>query len=87
MAAKPKPLTLISWTTHWASEAMKTERWEIANHYLVEITTDKGETDTLKITAVNGSDAEDQARELVANGHIGLKGRKCESLEVYDDIK
>ena len=84
---KPKPLTLISWTTHWASEAMKAERWEIVNHYLVEITTDKGEADTLKITAVNGSDAEDQARELVANGSIGLKGRKCVSLEVFDDLK
>jgi hypothetical protein len=84
---KPKPLTLISWTTHWASEAMKSERWEIVHHYLVEITTDKGETDTLKITAVNGSDAEDQARDLVSNGRIGLKGRKCVSLEVFDDVK
>ena len=57
---------------------------ESINHYKVEIETELGEKELLSITAVSGSDAEDQAEELVKKGLLGLKGKKCISIEVYD---
>ena len=56
----------------------------IFNHYLVEITTEYGEKETLNITAVKGDDVEDEERNLVANYNIGLKGTQCVELEVFD---
>lgn len=81
---KRKPLTLINFTSRLASQALEGERYEIINHYLVDITTELGEKETLSITAVNGSDAEDEARNLVANYNIGLKGTQCMEVEVFD---
>ena len=54
------------------------------NHFDVVMTTELGEKETLNITAVNGDDAEDQARELVMLGCVGLKGTRCVLMEVYD---
>lgn len=54
------------------------------HHYEVEITTELDEHETLSITAVSGSDAEDQATVLVAKGFVGLRGRKCVTIEVFD---
>lgn len=48
------------------------------------LTTELGERETLNITAVSGSDAEDQATALVAKGLVGLQGRKCVAIEVFD---
>lgn len=50
----------------------------------MEVTTELDETETLTITAVNGDDAEDLAIKIVSLGGIGLKGRKCVTLKVYD---
>ena len=83
---KKKPLTLINFTSRLASLAIEGKRREIINHYLVEITTEYGEKETLNITAVNGCDAEDEARNLVANYSIGLKGTQCVELEVFDRV-
>ena len=55
-----------------------------ALHYHVDVTTELDEHETLTITAVSGTDAEDQAMELVAKGLVGLQGRKCTSMEVFD---
>ena len=48
------------------------------------VTTELGEKETLNITDVNGDDAEDQARELVMLGCVGLKGTRSVLMEVYD---
>ena len=79
---KKKPLTLINFTSLLASQALKGEHYEIINHYFVHITTEYGEKETLSITAVNRSDAEDEARYLVANYNLGLKGTQCVEMEV-----
>lgn len=50
----------------------------------MEVTTELDETETLTITAVNGDNAEDLAIKIVSLGGIGLKGRKCVTLKVYD---
>lgn len=83
---KRKPLTLINFTSRLASQAIEGKRREIINHYMVDITTEYGEKETLSITAVNGDDAEDEARNLVANYNIGLKGTQCVELEVFDRV-
>ena len=52
--------------------------------YQVEVTTELDETETLTVTAVNGDDAEELATKIVSLGGLGLKGRKCVILNVYD---
>jgi len=79
---RKKPASLISWTTSMASRNVGTVC--PINHFDVVVTTELGEKETLNITAVNGEDAENEARELVALGRVGLKGRYCVSVEVYD---
>lgn len=81
---KKKPLAFINFTSLLASQALKREHFEIINHYFVHITTEYGEKEMLSITAVNRSDAEDEARNLVANYNLGLKGIKCVEVEVLD---
>ena len=81
---RKKPLSLISWTTRMASLNIAQNRMMVVHHFEVDIETELGEKETLSITGCNGEDAEDQARELVALGNIGLKGRQCVSVEVFD---
>ncbi len=57
---------------------------ESIHHYKMEIETELGEKGLLSITAVSGSDAEDQAEALVRKGFLGLKGTRCVSIEVFD---
>lgn len=64
--------------------AMQGNMHGVIHHYNVKIETEAGEKELLSITAVSGSDAEDHAMELVTKGFIGLKGRKCVAVEVYD---
>jgi len=59
----------------------------VIQHYKVDIVTELGEKETLSITAVSGSDAEDTAREIVAKGIVGLMRTECEKLEVFNDEK
>lgn len=78
------PAANINWTTSLASSALECNRHEIMHHYLVEVTTELSEHETLSITAVSGSDAEDQAAELVAKNAIGLRGKRCMKITVMD---
>lgn len=78
------PATKINWTSDLASRALEVNRREVMHHYHVDVTTELDEHETLTITAVSGTDAEDQAMELVAKGLVGLQGRKCTSMEVFD---
>lgn len=81
---RPKPLTLINFSSSNVEKALKGNRPKVIHHFKVEIVTEFGEKETLSITAVSGSDAEDEAREIVSRGIIGLKGTQCKELEVYD---
>lgn len=84
---RPKPLTLIDFESSNVERALQGNHREIIHHYKVDFITELGEKETLSITAVSGSDAEDTAREIVAKGVIGLMGTECEQLEVLDDEK
>ena len=81
---RPKPLTLINFSSSNVEKALKGNRPEVIHNFKVEIVTELGEKETLSITAVSGSDAEDEAREIVSRGIIGLKGTQCKELVVYD---
>ena len=83
-ASVKSPATKINWTSDLASRALEVNRREVMHHYHVDVTTELDEHETLTITAVSGTDAEDQAMELVAKGLVGLQGRKCTSMEVFD---
>lgn len=57
---------------------------EVLHHYKVDIVTEFGEKEVLSVTAVSGSDAEDEAREIVSRGIVGMKGTQCKRLEIYN---
>ena len=80
---KPAPASVITWETSLVKRVLETGIGVI-NHYQVEVITELGEKEKLSITAVNGEDAEDCAIDLVANDALGLKGKKCVSVKVYD---
>ena len=78
------PAAKINWETSMVERALQGNMRESIHHYKVEIETELGEKLLLSITAVSGSDAEEQAEEFVKKGLLGLKGKKCISIEVYD---
>ena len=78
------PADKINWETSMVERALEGKMRESIHHYKVEIETELGEKELLSITAVSGSDAEDQAEALVRKGFLGLKGTRCVSTEVFD---
>lgn len=83
---KPAPASVITWETSLVERVLETGVGVI-NHYQVKVTTELGEKVKLNISAVNGEDAEDSAIGLVEKGALGLKGRKCISVAVFDVAK
>ena len=81
---KRAPLSVINWQSDLVERALKCGHHQVIHKYQVEVTTELDETETLTITAVNGDDAEDLAAKIVFLGGVGLKGRKCVTLKVYD---
>ena len=81
---KRAPLSVINWQSDLVERALKCGHHQVIHKYQVEVTTELDETETLTITAVNGDDAEDLAAKIVSLGGVGLKGRKCVTLKVYD---
>ena len=55
------------------------------HHYKVEVRTELGEKEIVKVTAVYEHDAEDLALSLVMKGAVGLKGRVCTYNVVVDE--
>ena len=78
------PADKINWETSMVERALQGNMRESIHHYKVEIETEFSEKELLSITAVSGSDAEDQAEALVRKGFLGLKGTRCVSIEVFD---
>ena len=53
-------------------------------HYEVEVTTEMGEKEVLSVTGVTATDAVAEAKELVANGRVGLMGCVCRSAKAKE---
>lgn len=54
-------------------------------HYKVTMTTELGENEILSVAALSGDDALNEAERIISLGATGLKGRKCASMEVFDN--
>ena len=72
-----KPATLIHWT-HTESEMDLNKN----RSYLVTVTTELGETETLSVSARNEEKAEELAIDLVGRRMVGLRGVFCRSVTV-----
>ena len=81
---KRAPLSVINWESDLVKRALESGHNQVIHKYQVNVTTELKETETLAITAVSGDDAEDLAMKIVSLGGIGLKGRKCVEVQVYD---
>lgn len=81
---KKAPANIINWQSDLVERALKSGNHQVIHKYQVEVTTELDETETLTITAVNGDDAEELAAKIVSLRGLGLKGRKCVTLKVYD---
>lgn len=79
------PASVINWSSSMVDRALKNNQIDSIHKYTLDITTDFDEQETLVITAVSQTDAELLARDLVRNGAVGLKGRRCIKVEVISE--
>ena len=79
------PASVINWSSSMVDRALKNNQIDSIHKYTLDITTDFDEQETLVITAVSKTDAELLARDLVRNGAVGLKGRRCIKVEVISE--
>jgi len=83
---RKRPAIVINWETELAMEAVSLGMLEMVRHYEVEVTTEMGEKEFLSVTAVTATDAEVEAKDLVANGRVGLKGCVCKSVMAKETL-
>ena len=77
-------LTIIEFATAGVEEAVIAHRFDDIHHYRIDITTEYGERETLRVSALNERDARDEATVLVLEGRFGLKGTRCVEMEVEE---
>ena len=73
------------WESNIAIDAVGKNEHGKTHHYKVEVRTELGEKEIVKVTAVDEQDAEDMALSLVMKGAVGLKGRVCTYNVVVDE--
>lgn len=71
---RKKPAALIHWTDSVQEQHLD---YGAFYHYLVTVTTNLGETETLNVSAANEKEAVELANCLVLKGMVGLKGSFC----------
>ena len=71
---RKKPASLIHWTD--SSQEVRLDS-ESHHRYLVTVTTELGETETLNVSAKNEKEAVELASSLVVEGMVGVKGIFC----------
>ena len=81
---KPAPLTKIIWESEQIEDALTSGSKDI-HDYTVDIVTEKGESDTLKVAATSEEDAMQTAINIVSGGRVGLEGRFFKSIKVTED--
>lgn len=74
----------VTWESEGVKRVLNGEFNRTIHHFIVEITTEKGEKEQLSISALSGTEAEYEVEKIIASGATGLKGRKCVSVEVFD---
>ena len=76
------PASVINWSSDTVDRALESNQIDLIHKYTLDITTEFEEKETLVVTAVSQSDAELLAIDLVRNGAIGLKGRRCVKIKL-----
>lgn len=79
-----RPLTSIEFTTVGVEEAVIARRFDDIHHYRIDVTTEYGEKEMLRVCALNERDARDEATVLVLEGRFGLRGLRCEEMGVEE---
>lgn len=79
---RPASLLNITWESKKLIESIGTDTRRAFYH--VEVETELGETDMLRIWAVDRQDAEDTARKIVARGDVGMEGTECRKVKVIE---
>ena len=79
---RPASLLKITWESKKLIESIGTDTRRAFYH--VEVETELGETDMLRIWAVDRQDAEDTARKIVARGDVGMEGTECRKVKVIE---
>lgn len=79
---RPESLLMITWESKGLTGGIGTDTRRV--HYHVEVETEFGEREMLRIWAVDPRDAEDAARDVVAHCDLGLRGRECRVLKVIE---
>lgn len=79
---RPASLLKITWESKGLTESIGTDVRRVFYH--VEIETELGEKEMLRIWATNRQDAEDAARDIVERCDLGLKGTECKALKVIE---
>ena len=78
---KPDPATKIIWESSTVSPTLRNNLHDLLNRYRVDVETELGEKETFCATALSEADAEQTIREVVEQGHSGLKGTICVSVK------
>lgn len=84
---RKKPATLINWESNMVEPTIEAGLHDVLEHYLVKVTTELGEEETLSVTAYNNYDAVETAKDIVNKGAAGLKGTFCISAEIVKTEK
>ena len=84
---RKRPLTKIVFETERVIEALKMGQQDLITRYMVKIETECGEKEMLSIYAIDELDAQEEAEKVIMRGGLGLKGLRCEVVEVMEDKK
>ena len=82
-----RPLATIVFETERVIEALKMGQQDLITRYMVKIETECGEKETLSVYAVDELDAQEEAKEVIMRGGLGLKGVQCEVVSVEEVSK
>ena len=82
-----RPLATIVFETERVIEAIKMGQQELIARYMVKIETECGEKETLSVYAIDELDAQEEAKEVIMRGGLGLKGVRCEVMKVEEDTE
>jgi hypothetical protein len=79
------PASVFTWESEMVKRVLQTGGVKTIYHYKVTVTTELGENEILSVAALSGDDALNEAERIISLGATGLKGRKCASMEVFDN--
>ena len=77
------PMTTICWESEAIGAALECGDSSIIKHYTVHVTTNLGEEDTLRITAISEDDARKTAEKIVSR-NCYLEEQEFEIVEVFE---